>query len=319
MARNRRKKAKWQTKPTGKKRKHNNQKIRPASPIFVFKFLSKFNAPKMSVIVHTLSQKTHFTNKQVRKALHLLAANNYIRIEGDGTISILETAKSEVTPAQQQLINKNRQDFIDLVRRAFKALDGLGWEGYVRDRRRVHKDLEILVEWTTHYRVQDSVPEKVLAKADMLSPLLQALAQWNQIEILEAIKPFKWPSTRVYALSQICADALVVEDTGVLSHFGYHVGRGSLPTRERREILDGILSVQTQNPKIIDGNFGPPFSCARLRRIAYTIAFLTRNAKKQPSKDYSNSIADWESDLQYLKLTYYDNKCDGGSFRWPYV
>jgi hypothetical protein len=280
MERKRLKKSKYQTRPTGTKRKRKIKKERE----LLAKFYARENRQEVAAKI-ALSRK--FENK---KALD-----------------------------QQKRIKENRQNFIDVVRTTWRALDGPGWEEYFRNRKRIKQELKIFSGRKDHYRKHGSVPEGVLDKADMLISLLKALEQWNKDDILEAIKPFKWPSFKVHTISQICANPIDVDDTGILSHFGYRVGKNGLHVIERCEILEEILSTQNFDSEFSDKILGTPFSCPRLKHVVYQISFFIRNAKHQLSKDYSEAIADWESDLNYLKIRHYNNKCNPEDFYWPYI
>ena len=99
---------------------------------------------------------------------------------------------------------------------------------------------------------------------------------------------------------------------------GYRVGKTrGMPTAERREFLDTYF--RNKLPAVVErhhGNdYGDPGSEVRLRKIANVIATNCRNAKRRNSDSYRYAIADWETDLRYLKDSYYI----AGSFPWPSI
>ncbi len=132
---------------------------------------------------------------------------------------------------------------------------------------------------------------------------------------------FEWPSTEV----SISEHQLVVDlaggewpETGVLKHMGYRVGRKGLGAAERRETLGRTLAVE-----LIPGSvgadeyiaqWGAPGSPERLHKVANCLASFARNHKHIVTADYSKAIADWESDLEYLRTTQYRAAM---GFQWP--
>ncbi|MFH7028095.1 MAG: hypothetical protein ACHBN1_22505 [Heteroscytonema crispum UTEX LB 1556] len=79
---------------------------------------------------------------------------------------------------------------------------------------------------------------------------------------------------------------------------------------ERREILDTIFLrplLHIDNANYIS-EWGQPKTDERLRKLAESIAAFIRNAKRRNMNSFSKAIQDWESDLAYLKRTYYNNR-----------
>jgi hypothetical protein len=127
---------------------------------------------------------------------------------------------------------------------------------------------------------------------------------------------FEWPSTdapaSIYGFS---GDQFFYQD-GLLSYVGYRVGRNSRPLHIRRQILDCVF--HNELPNVVSTEYmiewGLPRTPARLRKLAESVAAFTRNAKRNTGYDYIDAIADWESDLEYLRNKYYD---DEFGFVWP--
>ncbi|MFA1676282.1 hypothetical protein ACDY97_26955 [Rhizobium mongolense] len=127
---------------------------------------------------------------------------------------------------------------------------------------------------------------------------------------------FKWPSTEALNGSGSLTSFDAPKD-GVLSFFGYHVGKGSILTsRMRCAILDRVFRIVL--PPILPSwhmeSWGTPESSRRLRKMAETIAALARNAKHRRSPSYDQAVGDWEHDLQRLHDTHYVGRFD---FGWP--
>jgi hypothetical protein len=105
--------------------------------------------------------------------------------------------------------------------------------------------------------------------------------------------------------------------TGMLGHYGYHVGDNGLPRSKRRDILKQVfLDVlpQLNNSEYVT-SWGTPTSEQRLRKMAESIAAFCRNEKRKRHPSHE-AISDWEEDLNWLK-----NELYGGSFRfqWPWT
>ena len=57
-----------------------------------------------------------------------------------------------------------------------------------------------------------------------------------------------------------------------------------------------------------------PLTAQRLKKMANTLAALTRNAKRRDAMSYAKAIDDWEDDLVLLRDKYY---LDFFHFGWP--
>jgi hypothetical protein len=127
---------------------------------------------------------------------------------------------------------------------------------------------------------------------------------------------FAWPST--------AADggdgSLSTEDwtrEGVLKSMGYKVGQvDGRPTNARERILGEIFDGPLP-PVFVAGylaEWGRPRTTRRLRKMAETIAALTRNAKRRKDARMRSAIRDWEHDLGFLYDEYYVGQFH---FAWP--
>jgi hypothetical protein len=106
-------------------------------------------------------------------------------------------------------------------------------------------------------------------------------------------------------------------EEGLLSFYGYKVGLKGLPELERHKILDAVFTLPlllVNNEAYLRG-WGEPNSTERLQKLARSIAAFARNAKGRTNGDFGKAIQDWESDLIYLKKTYYDTNYF--SFQYP--
>jgi hypothetical protein len=61
--------------------------------------------------------------------------------------------------------------------------------------------------------------------------------------------------------------------------------------------------------------WGEPNSKERLQKLSRSIAAFARTAKGRTNGDFSKAIQDWESDLIYLRKTYYNT--NHFSFQYP--
>lgn len=104
---------------------------------------------------------------------------------------------------------------------------------------------------------------------------------------------------------------------GLLSFYGYKVGIKGLPELERHKILDAVftLPLLSVNSESYLKEWGEPNSVERLQKLSRSIAAFARTAKGRTNGDFRKAIQDWESDLIYLKKTYYNTNYF--SFQYP--
>jgi hypothetical protein len=118
----------------------------------------------------------------------------------------------------------------------------------------------------------------------------------------------EWPPQALQSRSVALKADCYWYEHGVLSFMGYHVGESSaLSAEQRRSILAYVLAEQI--PKVNDpaymSKWGDPGSEKRLRKMADSLATFARSAKLNKHADKSIAVFEWESDLVYLKRTFY--------------
>ena len=103
----------------------------------------------------------------------------------------------------------------------------------------------------------------------------------------------------------------------MLGFLGYHVGKTE-PTRRdfRRCVLEYVFECHLPplNDRCYFLEWGQPGTTQRLKKLANTLAALTRNAKRRDAVSYARAIGDWEGDLDFLRERYY---IDLVGFGWP--
>lgn len=129
---------------------------------------------------------------------------------------------------------------------------------------------------------------------------------------------FAWPTTDISEGVGELAD-VQWQPLGMLAYLGYHVGKGSdLSDAQRKRLLAHVYVMRL--PPINDLAYmlawGLPDTANRLRKMADALAAFVRNAKCRKSIQFDTAISHWESDLAYLKKTFYEERFD---FPWPIV
>lgn len=127
-------------------------------------------------------------------------------------------------------------------------------------------------------------------------------------------KYFRWPETLVGKQTGSGSVVETANEVGVLRSMGYQVGVHGLPSNERRRLLNLIFEreLKLALPPAYLSEWGRPGTPTRLRKLAHTIAALTRNMKRRSAD--APSIEEWEEDLAYLKQRFYIGRF---SFDWP--
>lgn len=93
-----------------------------------------------------------------------------------------------------------------------------------------------------------------------------------------------------------------------LKMFGYTVGKTKGWAKPEREGFLSDFMEQTLPPIVAQtfaDDYGDPMSVERLRKIANLIAGVASNFIRNDADRYAAAIADWESDLAFLKQKYY--------------
>lgn len=147
----------------------------------------------------------------------------------------------------------------------------------------------------------DPLRDQAFKVRDEISLRWRRLAEQNEW--------FAWPSTAVSRAPTV--GKLSGSDwrsRGTLSLLGYHV-RETQPVRPA--IRESILEYTFEHhlPPVGDvayfNEWGEPRDSRRLRKLANTLAALTRNAKRRDPWGLSRAIREWEQDLMFLYEHYY--------------
>lgn len=105
----------------------------------------------------------------------------------------------------------------------------------------------------------------------------------------------------------------------LLPIMGYFVGKDGLSKYQRQRFLSDTFEKELPQIQNISKKYlrewGNPFSPQRLKKIAYSIAILCKNAKKKSKLEITQPLKDWEEDLVWLYKKYYIPL--GFSFHWP--
>jgi hypothetical protein len=115
------------------------------------------------------------------------------------------------------------------------------------------------------------------------------------------------PTGHVYRLV-VNFDTGAWPTNGVLSRMGYHAGKTyGLSATDRRTILQQVIEVElvptSSDTEAYVAEWGAPRSRQRLHKMARCLAGFARNAQRR-NADLSDAIADWEGDLDWLRVTY---------------
>jgi hypothetical protein len=212
---------------------------------------------------------------------------------------------------------------------------GIDWRGLPREhildrvRRTSNQDLLRLAE--EHYQdkglleriyltLSDRKNENAFDAAMHVGRLLQSLkdaADSEKSGYQHALKQarrqrrddgyFEWPTTDAPASKFGFNGDNFNYTEGLLSYVGYSAGANAPNQETRTDVLDCVF--HNQIPRVISPEhmleWGAPKSPERLRKMANCLATFTRNAKRRRTADYGIAIEHWESDLEYLRRTYY--------------
>jgi len=140
-------------------------------------------------------------------------------------------------------------------------------------------------------------------------------AAWSSLVLAEG-ELFPWPRTEV-GQSSGTSSLSGLRSEGMLSYLEYRVGKTSdLSSTERQSILCRVF--EGKLPRVFEpaymDEWGEPKSARRLRKMAETLAALTRNFKRLDEDKYDEAIRQWEQDLDFLYDRYYVGRF---GFGWP--
>jgi hypothetical protein len=214
-------------------------------------------------------------------------------------------------------IRKNRRVWVQHVDAAWVALNGspAKW----RENRQFHLEhvRQKIIPSAPHYLSSSQVDGRARSRAAKVLAVYRAIqsAETSRCDVdPRAFAPFNWPSTEIKLLTISAAvDDMPLTGT-ILATIGYRVGRQGLSEAERRDRLEWLFL----EANIPDLRGLPCGHCGRLARIARLIAFHVKNAKGQDKIDKRKAISDWESDLAWMKVKFYNGtNCEKHSFSWP--
>jgi hypothetical protein len=135
------------------------------------------------------------------------------------------------------------------------------------------------------------------------------------LAFLSDVAGFDWPTTMVHGGggSELAIDAL---KQGFLKYLGYKVGMWGATEEERRRLLKKAYNARQLPlvfPRRYRNEWGRPRSSVRLPKMAESIATFCKNAKRR-RYGMAIAIAEWENDLEWLRLTYHEGRYQ---FEWP--
>lgn len=119
---------------------------------------------------------------------------------------------------------------------------------------------------------------------------------------IPAEEDLHWPSTNAKAANPHKGIAFEAEDHGLLSHFGYRVGKKAPTLIKRREALEKAISqpLLAQFPQSYIQDCGEPNSTKRIQKIITALTAFIRNGKRK-GPSHQQAVAHWEEDLDWLQ------------------
>lgn len=211
--------------------------------------------------------------------------------------------------------------FLRTIREAEDKLRGVDRFSYVSDTRWLRFVRAEIQKLLPHYKSVGKLDVEMAGRIGKLYDAIDALLEERDREATrEALEAFEWPNVDIARVLDSRELGRFDAGEGMLSSFGYHVGMNGVGQAARYRILAQILD-DTSKLKNLLARTGAPKSCSRLRLVAYTIAGCVWRANRRSRADMHVAIRDWLDDLEWLKTTYYDGKCDGhpaeARFPWP--
>jgi hypothetical protein len=159
----------------------------------------------------------------------------------------------------------------------------------------------------------------LLAGDDPLDSPSAVVERWGRghpaLTFLSEVVGFDWPTTVIHdgGGSELQARWL---RRGFLKYLGYAVGVSGGSEEERHDVLRKAYTAQ-RLPSVFPPEYrrawGRPRSSVRLGKMAYSIATFCKNAKRRHDA-VEVAIAEWEDDLKWLRVKYYDGRYQ---FEWP--
>ncbi len=162
-------------------------------------------------------------------------------------------------------------------------------------------------------------PTKSALHSDAQEILKEIAREWER-RSKAPISPdelFKWPDTNArVGYGEIDTTSWPME--GLLQFMGYKVGHQGETMMMRQAILAHVFTdhIPPVFSRAYLEEWGSPATVQRLKKLADTIASLTRNAKRRRTRGMDEAIRDWEADLEYLYYEYYVGRF---AFTWPLI
>lgn len=166
------------------------------------------------------------------------------------------------------------------------------------------KFVERLMRSYVRSRIRESFESYRLLYASRWGDFAEEAEQEFIGHLLDCVEARPWPSTEAAPGSQPFPEDVFGRDDSPLSRIGYRVGKTKgLPESERRRLLRELLLKESGARELagFEDEFGRPKSHRRLYAIAERLAAFARNARRRSDRNYEVAIAEWESDLAYLK------------------
>jgi hypothetical protein len=243
---------------------------------------------------HLRRAKRTFTIKRMRD-IKIISANELNHNIKGTTNSSTPSSFSSVPPIKDkdsQLRPPKERPYINLIIDDLEALTNSEWNNI-----EILTEIDYELEFRSRPRSRD-LSERIKKR------LIQLKAQ-----------PFSLSKDR--AETNSFSDDSFNYEEGLLSFYGYKVGIKGLPELERYKILDAVFTrpLLPMNSEAYLKEWGEPNSKERLQKLSRSIAAFARTAKGRTNGDFSKAIQDWESDLMYLRKTYYN--ANHFSFQYP--
>ncbi len=180
------------------------------------------------------------------------------------------------------------------------------------------KVIETVNLWKNAVRILND-PSRASQHSDARNVVRAISADWAR-RTAAPISPdelFNWPETQANPGYGGLDTAAWIRE-GVLQFMGYRVGHDGETPIMRQAILAQVFTdhIPPVFSRIYLEEWGDPATVQRLKKLADTIAALTRNAKRRRTQGMIEAIRDWEADLEFLYYEYYVGKF---TFSWPEI
>jgi hypothetical protein len=152
-------------------------------------------------------------------------------------------------------------------------------------------------------RCKGSLRKHPSSSAASTPSMATTLAKWN----IELEPAYERPRRQQIHRLVVNFDAGSWQVSGVLSEMGYHVGKNGPDKRTRRAILTEVFKVRlvaaSPDYAAYVSEWGAPMSRTRLSKMMNSISSFAR-IRRSSKADCSGAIADWDSDLAWLKTAF---------------